>query len=127
VSDPVATSIAPWLSVPRAAEAADFYQRAFGAEARYRLEDDAGALMVARLAVDGAEFWLSEDAGVHPAAADGRPIRMILTAADPDAVFRRAVAAGATVVAEISEGYGWRIGRVADPFGHHWEIGRPLD
>jgi hypothetical protein len=45
-------------------------------------------------------------------------VRMILTVDDPDSVFARAVAAGATEVAPISEDYGWRIGRIADPFGH---------
>jgi PhnB protein len=51
---------------------------------------------------------------------------MILSVDDPDAVFARAVGAGATVVNAMYEGHGWRIGRIADPFGHHWEIGRPL-
>jgi PhnB protein len=51
---------------------------------------------------------------------------MVLTVADPDAVFKRAVSAGATVVVPVSEMHGWRVGRVADPFGHHWEIGRQL-
>ena len=45
---------------------------------------------------------------------------------DPDAMFRRAVAAGAKVIQPVGEQYGWRVGRVVDPFGHHWEIGKPL-
>ena len=44
---------------------------------------------------------------------------------DPDAAFQRAVAAGATIVHPVGEDYGWRLGRIADPFGHHWEIGKP--
>jgi PhnB protein len=51
---------------------------------------------------------------------------MILTVADPDAVFAQAVAAGARVVSAVEEAYGWRLGHVVDPFGHHWEIGHPL-
>ena len=51
---------------------------------------------------------------------------MILTVDNPDTVFAQAIAAGATEVATISEGYGWRVGRIADPFNHHWEIGKPL-
>jgi len=43
-----------------------------------------------------------------------------------DAVFARAVAAGASQVYAVTEEYDWRLGRVVDPFGHHWEIGRPL-
>jgi PhnB protein len=53
-------------------------------------------------------------------------VRMILTVGDPDSVFARAVMAGATEVAPVAEGHGWRVGRVADPSGYHWEIGRPL-
>jgi PhnB protein len=45
---------------------------------------------------------------------------------DPDAMFEQAIAAGATEVFAVSEGHGWRIGRLVDPFGHHWEIGKPL-
>jgi PhnB protein len=51
---------------------------------------------------------------------------MILTVPDPDAVFAAALKAGASEVYPVTEGHGWRIGRVVDPFGHHWEIGRPL-
>jgi uncharacterized glyoxalase superfamily protein PhnB len=42
-----------------------------------------------------------------------------------DAMFARAVAAGAREVHAVTEDYGWRLGRVVDPYGHHWEIGRP--
>ena len=51
---------------------------------------------------------------------------MILTVPDPDAMFAKALAAGAQEVVAVEEAYGWRLGRVVDPFGHHWEIGRPL-
>jgi PhnB protein len=52
---------------------------------------------------------------------------MILTVRDPDMVFRQALAAGAKQISPVSEGHGWRVGRVVDPFGHHWEVGHPLD
>jgi PhnB protein len=51
---------------------------------------------------------------------------MVMIVKDPDAAFARAVTAGATVVQPVSNEYGWRLGRVVDPFGHHWEIGKPL-
>jgi PhnB protein len=51
---------------------------------------------------------------------------MILSVDDPDAVFLRAVGAGAVVVADMYEGHGWRIGRITDPFGHDWEIAKRL-
>ena len=122
----VITSIAPWLSLSRATEAVGYYKAAFGAVERYRLEDDAGKVVVAHLAIDGADFWLQEDVDSSPESVDRRSVRMILTVDDPDSVFEQAIAAGATEVAAVYEGHGWRIGRVADPFGHHWEIGKPL-
>ena len=118
--------IAPWLSVDGATRAVAFYQAAFGAETVERLEEPDGNVVVALLSIGGAEFWVQEDPDSSPARLGGNSVRMILTVADPDAAFDRAVSAGATVVAGIYEGHGWRIGRVADPFGHHWEIGRRL-
>jgi PhnB protein len=67
------------------------------------------------------------DPDSSPEAVNGMSVRMILTVEDPDAVFARAVEAGATEVAPISEDHGWRVGRIADPSGHHWEIGRRLE
>jgi PhnB protein len=118
------TTIAPWLAVSDGAAALEFYRAAFGATERERLDDD-GRIMVARLAVADAEFWIQEDPDALSGSAE-RPIRMILTVTDPDALFARAVAAGATEVFPVGDGNGWHVGRVADPFGHHWEIGRPL-
>jgi len=83
-------------------------------------------VVVAQLAIEGADFWLQEDVDSSPESLGRRSVRMILTVDDPDSVFEQAIAAGATEVADVSEGHGWRIGRVADPFGHHWEIGKPL-
>ena len=123
-------SIAPWLSVRNSARAVDFYKSAFGATEVFRLEGPAGSV-VARLSVDGAEFWLSDESPEHgnfsPESLGGGTVRIILTVADPDAVFRQARKAGAKEVFPVGEEHGWRLGRVVDPFGHHWEIGRQLD
>jgi len=51
---------------------------------------------------------------------------LVLIVQDPDAAFDQAVSAGAIVVWPVSDQYGWRLGRIVDPFGHHWEIGKPL-
>jgi PhnB protein len=122
-------SIAPWLSVRGSARAVEFYKSAFGATEVYRL-DGGEKGVVARLSVDGAEFWVSDESPEHrnfsPETIGGCSVRLILTVADPDSAFARAVAAGATEVWPVSEGHGWRVGRVVDPFGHHWEIGRPV-
>jgi len=130
LADPAAipTTIAAWLSVRNGARAVDFYKSAFGATELFLMED--GGSVVARLAVQGAEFWLSdespENGNFSPQTLGGGSVRIILTVADPDAVFARALAAGATQVFAVAEEHGWRLGRVVDPFGHHWEIGRPL-
>ncbi len=126
--EPRPIRIAPWLSVRDATQAVHYYKMAFGAAEVERLEGDPGQVLVAQLAIGGAAFWVQQDGDSSPEALGGRvPVRMILTVDDPDSVFAQAIRAGATEVAPISEGHGWRIGRVADPSGHHWEIGRPLD
>ena len=125
------TAIAPLLSVRRGASAIDFYKRAFGATEVHRIEDEKGEV-VARLSVERAEFWLADESPDHsnfsPEFLGGSSVRMILIVDNPDSVFERAVAAGAIIVCPVSDQpYGWRIGRVVDPFGHHWEIGKPLN
>jgi PhnB protein len=119
-------SLAPWLSVYDAGAAAAFYAEAFGAQVRYRLDDD-GVLQVAELAVGPANFWIQHEPAAEPAQVERSPVRMIITVDDPDTVFAQALAAGAREVSPMNEDFGWRIGRLADPFGHHWEIGRLLD
>lgn len=123
------TSIAPLLSVRRGAKAIEFYKTAFGAAVKFRVDAPDGAV-VATLSVDGAEFWVADESPEHqnfsPETLGGGTARMILTVENPDAAFNRAVKAGATVVWPVKNDYGWRLGRVVDPFGHHWEIGKPL-
>jgi len=127
-TQPATVSIAAWLSVSDGARAVEFYKSAFGAIEVYRVEDPSGAV-VSRLSVAGAEFWLSgespEQGNASPASAC-ECSRMILTVPDPDTMFAAAIKAGAQEVFAVGEGHGWRLGRVADPFGHHWEIGHPL-
>jgi PhnB protein len=126
---PIAYSIAPMLSVRNGARAVEFYKSAFAAVEVYRMEDPGGAV-VSRLSVGGAEFWLSDESPEHgnfsPESLGGGTVRMVLTVPDPDAVFDQALAAGAQAVVAVENAYGWRLGRVVDPFGHHWEIGHPL-
>lgn len=121
------TGISPWLSVSNVAKALEFYQAAFDATTVYRMDNPEDGSFVARLSVDGAEFWISE-AGKDKAAPQtgGEPIRMILTVSDPDTIFQQAINAGATEIFPVGEEYGWRLGRIADPFGIHWEIGYEL-
>jgi PhnB protein len=123
------TTIAPMLSVRNGARAVEFYKAAFGAAEQYRVEDPGGSV-VARLAVGDGEFWVADESPEHanfsPETLGGGTVRMVLVVEDPDAAFDRAIGAGATVVFAVTNDYGWRLGRLADPFGHHWEIGKPL-
>jgi PhnB protein len=122
------TTIQPELWVDSPSEAVAFYESAFGASVLHRVGD--GDDIVAQLAVGEAAFWV---AGASPAlkrlsprAIDGATGRTLLVVDDPDGIVREAVAAGATESSAVGDEHGWRIGRIIDPFGHEWEIGRPL-
>jgi PhnB protein len=122
------TSIQPELWVDRGAQAVAFYQAAFGATVQHRAGD--GEDIVAQLAIGDAAFWVATagPAGqrVHPKAIGGATGRTLLVVDDPDAAFRQAVDAGAVPTAQPGDEHGWRVARITDPFGHQWEIGRPL-
>jgi PhnB protein len=126
--DETAVSLAPMLAVRRGVEAVAFYKAAFGARELFKIEDN-GAV-VAQLAVQGAKFWVADESPEHqnfsPETLGGATARMVLVVADPQAVFAQAIAAGAKEVWPVREEYGWLMGRVVDPFGHHWEIGKPV-
>lgn len=125
------SSLAAQLSVRNGREAVEFYEAAFGAQVIYRVGgSDEHAEVVAQLSIGDSTFWVADESPEHlnfsPESVGGGTVRLLLTVDDPDAVVERAVAAGATEVAPVADDYGWRVGRIVDPFGHHWEIGRPL-
>lgn len=123
----IQTSIAPWLTVGNGVTAVDFYKAAFGAVETYRLDMPDG--LVVKLAVEAAEFWVSGGFTDHNdlnRPLGGGSIRMILTVANPDVLFDRALKAGASQIFPVGEEHGWRLGRLVDPFGLHWEIGHPV-
>src|ERR1700761_9627151 len=118
MSQEVQTNVAPWLFVRRSREAVEFYKAAFDAREIYRHEGEDG--IVSQLAIGTSYFWLSEESPKHgnlsPESLKGTTVRLLITVADPDEAFRRACAAGAQVVSPVSEGHGWRVGKVADSF-----------
>jgi PhnB protein len=125
------TTLTPMLTVRDAARAIEFYQRAFGAREVVPPVRSPSGQIVAQLAIDGQHFFVVDENpaayNVSPQTLNGTSVRLNLVVDDPDAVAARALAAGATVVFPIADQpYGMRQGRVADPFGHHWLIGRPL-
>jgi PhnB protein len=119
------TRVTATLSVRNWAGAIVFYKAAFGASELYRVPGGG----VAQLSVAGAEFWVAEESPKHlnfsPESLGGCSVRMLLIVEDPAKLCRQAVAAGAREIAPVADAYGWRLGRIVDPFGHHWEIGRP--
>jgi PhnB protein len=127
----VQTSVSPELSVRRGREALEFYKAAFGAVEIYRVggtaEDED---VVAQLSVGNATFWVSDESPPHknfsPESLGGSSVRLLLIVQDPHSAVERAVALGATEVLPVAEEHGWLLGRIEDPYGHHWEIGKPL-
>lgn len=126
----IQTAIVPTLSVKNGGAAIDFYKRAFGAVEHTRNTDPDGSL-VAELSIDGARLVVADEAvdygNFSPESLGGISIRLGLLVANPDAVVEAAVSAGATEIYPVSDqDYGYRLGRIVDPFGHHWEIFKPL-
>lgn len=121
------TIVTATLSVRNWADAVEFYKAAFGATELHRVPGGG----VAQLAVSDAEFWVAEESPEYlnfsPESLGGCSVRMLLIVEDPGTVCERAVAAGATQVSPVADAHGWRIGRIVDPAGHHWEVARPLE
>jgi PhnB protein len=125
------TVIVPTLSVRRGKEAIVFYQKAFAAEVLMCMEGE-GETVVAEMSVNGARFFLADESPEHgnfsPESLAGISVRIGLLVSNPDAMVHHAVEAGAILVAPVEDqDYGYRIGRIIDPFGHHWEIARKIE
>jgi PhnB protein len=124
-------SVQAQLSVRRGRVALAFYRDAFGADELYRVGGTpANPSIVAQLAVGGAAFWVSDEAPAFehhsPESLGGTTVRLLLIVDEPAALVARAVRLGAREVSAVERAHGWLLGRIEDPFGHHWEIGRPL-
>src|SRR5438105_1668970 len=125
------TSVSPELSVRRGREAVEFYKAAFGAVEVYRVGGtEHHEPVVSQLTVGNASFWVADESPPHrnfsPESLGGSTVRLLLVVEDPRSVVERAVALGATEVSPVEEQHRWLLGRIEDPFGHQWEIGRPL-
>ena len=125
------TRVVAELAVRRGREAIEFYAAAFGAREIYRVGgDERNEAVVAELAVGEATFWVHDESPEHgtfsPQSLGGATVRMLLVADDVEETVERALQAGATLVRPVVDQHRWRLGCVRDPYGHHWEIGRPL-
>jgi PhnB protein len=124
-------AIVPQLSVRRGRAAVEFYKAAFGAQEVYRVGgNDENEAVVSQLTVGEASFWVADESPEHgnfsPETVGGGTVRLLLLTDDPDAAIARAVEAGATLGYAAADEHGWRLGRIEDPYGHSWEIGKPL-
>jgi PhnB protein len=119
------------LSVRNGRAAVDFYKAALGAVEVFRFggTDDLEEV-VAQLAIGTSLFWVEDESPPHgnfsPETVGGATVRMLLIVDDPESVLARAVAEGATPISPLADEHGWRVARIDDPFGHRWEIGKPI-
>lgn len=125
------SALVPQLAVRRGREASEFYKAAFGAVEVYRVGgSDEHEPVVAQLQIGEASFWVHDESPENgtfsPEALGGASVRLLLVVEDPDAAMAQALAAGASVVRPLGDEHRWRLGCVADPYGHRWEIGHPL-
>ena len=126
-----ASSLTPMLTVKNAVAAIEFYREAFDAVEQGRFTAPTGHV-VAELAIDGLRFFVVDENpeafNLSPTSLEGTTVRIDLIVDDPDATAAQAVGAGASEIFPVADQpYGFRQGRVADPDGHHWLIGKPLD
>ncbi|MDR7280821.1 VOC family protein [Catenuloplanes atrovinosus] len=117
-----------FFTVNEAAKALDFYRDVFGAAVPVRMEAPDGSIMHAEVEINGVRFQLSEPMpayGIVPPPAEGNAFTVTLWVPDPDEVFARAVAAGATPLSEVADVFsGDRMGVLRCPFGVRWAIAR---
>jgi uncharacterized glyoxalase superfamily protein PhnB len=119
------TTVTAYLSVQGGADAIDFYKRAFSAEERFRLDGDGGRIEHATLTIGDSTVYLSDESPQSPAprALGGSPVTLYMYVPDCDAVWQRALAAGATEIEPMADQeWGDRWGMLRDPFGHLWGI-----
>jgi PhnB protein len=125
------SSLTPMLTVRSAVAAIEFYRAAFDAVERARFTAPTGHV-VADLAIDELRFFVVDENpqafNLSPSSLEGTTVRINLIVDDPDAVAAQAIDAGASEIFPVADQpYGFRQGRIADPDGHHWLIGKPLD
>ena len=121
-------SVTPHLVCAGAADAIEFYKKAFGAVESARLHGADGKLMHAMILIGGEAIMLEDEnpewGSVGPKSLKGSPVTIHLYVDDADAFVARAEKAGATVTMPVAEQFwGDRYGKLEDPFGHHWSVG----
>lgn len=124
--------VIPSLAVDGAVAAIDFYGDVFGATVRLRIDAPGGRIGHAELQIGDSVVMLADempDMGVRgPRSVGGTPVTISVYVEDVDAVFHRALAAGATELRPVEDQfYGDRAGRFEDPFGHRWNVATHIE
>jgi PhnB protein len=125
-------TVTPYLAVPNATEAIDFYTRALGAKERTRMEGPGGSIMHAELELGDSLIMLSDPfpqaSTKTPKELGGTSVNVFLYVEDTDAAYKQAIGAGATSLMEPDDMFwGDRFSSVEDPFGHTWTIATHIE
>lgn len=120
-------SATPYLIITNAAQAIEFYKKAFGATELTRLTTPDGKLMHAEIKIGDSPIMICDECpdwnALSPQTIGGTTVSIVLYVADVDSVVNQAVAAGATVLMPVdNQFWGDRMGTIVDPFGHKWSI-----
>ena len=128
-----ANQVSPYLTVVGAEAALDFYRNAFGAtETGPRLTAPDGSIVHAEIRIGGATVMLAEHnpnfGTSEPHSLGGTPVRLALEVENADATVEAAERAGARVLIAVDDQfYGYRAGRIEDPFGHVWIVSQLIE
>lgn len=120
-------SLTPYLVVKGAAEAIEFYAKAFGATEMMRMPGPGGRIMHAELKIGNSVLMLADEnperGYLSPASRGGHTSSVMFYTDDVDATFKKAIAAGAKQTTPVTDMFwGDRMGNLTDPFGHSWAI-----
>jgi PhnB protein len=124
-------TITPGLTCKNAAQAIDFYKSVFGAEEIMRMPGPGGMIMHAEIQIGDSRMMLADEfpgMSVAPSPGAMSPVSIFMYTEDVDAVFNRAVSAGAKVDMPLMDQFwGDRYGKITDPFGHHWGLAQHVE
>jgi uncharacterized glyoxalase superfamily protein PhnB len=120
-------TVTPHLVCSGAADAIEFYKKAFGAVEEARLPGPQGRIMHAMIRIAGSPVMLVDEmpewGALSPKSLKGSPVTIHLYVENVDAFVRRAVDAGAKITMPVDDMFwGDRYGKLEDPFGHHWSV-----
>lgn len=119
--------VSPYLYIDGVAAAIEFYSTVFGASERIRMPMPGGRIGHAELEIGDSVIMMSDEApdmgALGPKSVGGTPVTLSVYVEDVDAVFEKALTAGATVIRPVADQfYGDRSGYFEDPFGHRWNV-----